>query len=222
MKLSKSKIFAYDFCPLSFKLVYIDGIEKEETPEMIVGNRIHEFFDKFFKHYQEKPWVDLVPEDFSDQELEMVDFFFDVEYKRLFEEVEVFEPMATELFIENSEYRGYIDRIDDLGNDNVRLVEYKTGKSHNISKLKQEMHFYKMLFEQEYPEYNVTEFRVYNPNLKILEDFGVNSRSMTYLMKKIDTLKNAIETNEFPVKCNFNKWFACGLCDLQDISDEMF
>lgn len=223
MKLSKSRIFSFAFCPKQFEWTYIKGYRQPETQAMLVGTRIHEFFDRFFDHYNKvKNWADLIPEDMCSSERDMIYFFFNYEKARLKAGEEIFKPLFREEYVETDEFLGYIDRVDDLGDGNVRLVEYKTGKTQNPSRIKQEMQFYRLLFEAVHPEYKVTQFRIYYPKLQEVVDYPVDSRSMTYLLKRIEKMKKCIEAGEYKVDCNLNKWFACGLCELEDIADEMF
>ncbi len=222
MKLSKSKIFTYAWCPRQFKLIYIDGRKQEETHEMAVGNRLHEFFNDFFDTCEQvENWEDYITDDYSTEEQAMIVEFLNYEVDRYNDAESHFLPLFRELRIENDDYIGFVDRIDLIADNKVRIVEYKTGKKFDSAKMSQELWFYKMLFENVYPEYEVTEFRAYFPRLGEVYDLPITSRARTYLMKRIDKVKAAIESGEFKMDCNEFKWGYCGMCELEEIINEM-
>ena len=88
-----------------------------------------------------------------------------------------FIPLYIEKFIEildekNGIYRnGHFDRLDYIKPGELRLGEYKTGisydisKSYKLTKLRLELYYYKKIIEQlpEFKDYRVTEWMLINP-----------------------------------------------------------
>lgn len=214
-------VFSYDFCPMQYKLQYIDGLESRETQAMLMGTRLHEFFDRFFDYYMEcDNWYTLIPLEFNDLEYEMACNFISYEKER-YKLNEPFEPIFKEIYIETPKYKGTVDRVDDLGNKNVRIVEYKTGTYVDYPKLRQELLFYKRMFELGYPDYTATELRVYYPYHNMVKNLDITKLGLTLLDKKIDKMISVTKSKRFERKCSFQKWAMCGLCKYEEVFPEM-
>lgn len=220
--ITKSMIFSYDFCPVQFYKQYILKERRPPTPAMEVGIRFHEFAERFFGMAYEVPperWINFIPESFTPPEKEMAAYFIGNEYQRYnLLGSEDFMPMACEWWgqSENLKIRGYIDRVDYVNKDEntLRLIEYKTGKRAKFPQVRQELAFYSLLFNDVTEnQYDITHFGIYYPAIKTYKEFPVRKRDVTYVTKKWDKLKNAIEKNEFPEKCNDFKRTICGLCN---------
>lgn len=219
---TKSMIFSYFFCPVQFKKQYIDKIKQKPTYQMMVGTRVHDYYDTFFKNIDKfdiSQWNDTIPDDFNEPEREMAEFFLDFERKRYEElDYELFKPYSTELWCQSEKYhiRGFIDRIDWLNKDEneLMLVEYKTGKSFKAPQLRQELAFYSILFNDVTDnQFNITHTACFNPNARRYEKWPLHKRDLTNTIKKWNKLLIAIENNVYEEKCSDFKRLFCNRCD---------
>lgn len=89
-----------------------------------------------------------------------------------------FIPLYIEKYVEWDDHgvirNGHFDRVDYLGKGKIRLVEYKTGvsydvtKSYKLSKLRFELYWYKEIIEHhpEFAELELQDWMVINPTLE--------------------------------------------------------
>ena len=89
-----------------------------------------------------------------------------------------FVPLYIEKYVEWNDdgiiRNGHFDRLDYLGDNKVRLVEYKTGvsydveKSYKLTKLRFELYWYKEIVEhnEEFKELKLEEWMLVNPTLE--------------------------------------------------------
>lgn len=127
---------------------------------------------------------------------------------------------------------GHFDRVDFIGDKKLRLVEYKTGKSYDITKsykltkLRLELYYYKKIIEQldEFKGYEVIEWMLINPTLEtvFISKFSVLTEKS--LEKAIPMLVADINGKEPPAR-QLN--FYCENCQykkkcLIDVKDNIF
>lgn len=219
--LTKSQIFAFDYCPMQFYKRYIEKVRSPPSTEMLIGTRFHEFAEKFFQFTGEVPvenWELLIPRQFEGIERRMAENFVHYEQDRyIFVDGVDYQPYACEWggTSEDLALRGYIDRIDWVNKDEgtARLVEYKTSKKAKIPQVKQELALYSILFESVCPEYKVENICVYYPYLNCRKEYPLGKREITAVTKKWDKLKAALEKEEFIPNPNEFKCKWCNLCD---------
>jgi len=217
-KIRKSHVMSYDFCPIQFKIKYIDGVKTPETQNMLIGTRVHKLYDDYIiSGLSPEEALSLLPDKYIDIEGEMFEWFIKQEEER--KSVEYCGIFGTELQLDAPVlgFTGTIDRIDwiDENHNEVRLVEYKTGLMKDVT-VRQELWFYKMLFEECYPDNTVTEFRVYYPRHKEIKTWNVKDtkHARSALLKQIDKLRDSIENNTYQYKCSSQKFIRCGLCNM--------
>ena len=219
--LTKSQIFSYDFCPIQYFKQYILKEPQEPTYAMAVGSRIHEYFENFFKYIEEFPrsmWQETIPAEFAPNEKQMCMNFLcreDERYETL--AYDHFIPYSTELWCqsENLMVRGYIDRIDwiDKDENELMIVEYKTGNSFKDVQLRQELAFYSiMLNDVTENQFDITHTACFNPKLNMYVEWELKNRDIVNATKKWDKLKTAIDTLTFNSKCDSFKIDICGRC----------
>lgn len=223
--LTKSQIFSYDYCPMQFYNNYIRKIRQPENLAMQIGTRIHKFTEQFMEVCETLPveqWKKTIPDEFIPLERELAENIISFETARynkyaIDETPELFAPFATELWVssDNLRIRGNIDRIDwvDPTNKKVSIVEIKTGKPKE-SKVIQELAFYKMLFEDQHPEYEVVEYGIYAPNTEEFNFFTPKEREKKLVIKKWDALKQALAKNRFSAPYNEYKCDRCSYCEV--------
>jgi CRISPR/Cas system-associated exonuclease Cas4 (RecB family) len=223
IKITKSMLGTFAFCPYRF---YREYILKEKFPPndaMASGTRMHDFFEWFFDHcFETEPdkWELMIPPEFTPQEAEMCRVFLTKEKERLdglksLGCEDEFVPPYREFHVDlpEDELHGYIDRIDHWNKENKEfvIVEYKTGWGHNVQKLKQELSFYKMIFEKAGLG-TVPMYLVINPKRRVRQYIPASSRGVTSTKKRVAILRDAIENNTFPMECTDDKKKWCLHC----------
>lgn len=219
-------VTSYKFCPNKFYLTYIRGIRQPATPAMTSGTKMHKVFDDFFdKCYGENPerWIELMPMNELDTiEQNQARFFVDQERFRFQELVKAgrerdFYPLQREKRMEskNLDLKGYIDRVDHkVRGKEVTLVEYKTGWGMDLTGLRGELSFYRLLWDdlkgEEYGK--ATQFLLINPKREVYLYMKAYDKSLKAMEKQIEKLRCAIENNDFPRKPFEKKCAACGMC----------
>lgn len=224
IKITKSMLNTYSYCPYRFYREYILKVKYQPSDVMVSGTKLHDFFDWFFDHWEETPpekWELMIPDEFTEKEREQCRVFLRGEKARLEGLmhtgcVDEFVPPFREKHFDlpDKELHGYIDRID-YWNKNTKefvIVEYKTGWGHNITKLKQELAFYKMLFEEKGCG-TIPYYLIINPNRRIREYVKASSRGVTAAKKRVEVLRKAIADNNFPKECSPEKRRYCKHCE---------
>lgn len=173
----------YKNCERNFWYFYndderYDGYgEGSSNPALQRGTDFHNAADKFFEGIH-----DFTPEGFraalpfGDNLHYYYDWFANVEWNR-YQALKVkdyFKPLACELIVEGELTKGHIDRIDQISNTELQIVEYKTGKSYDMSKswaptkMNAEIGFYARLLEEgkHYPDLKIKSWKVINPTLQ--------------------------------------------------------
>jgi len=105
---------------------------------------------------------------------------------------------------------GKFDRIDELENNNLRIIDFKTGKN---KKDNFQLEFYKLLAELNFNN-KVETVSFYYLNSKKIEDFDFSNldkeKTKDKILEKINTIEN---TQEFLPEPNF----LCNYCDFKEI-----
>lgn len=134
-----------------------------------------------------------------------------------------FIPLYIEKFVEipdeeNKIYRnGHFDRMDYISPGKLRLVEYKTGasydvtKSYKLTKLRLELYYYKKIIEQleEFKDYEVVEWMLVNPTTEAVFKSKFSVLTEKVLEESIPRLAKDINADEPPDR-NLN--FYCYRC----------
>ena len=233
MKLSKSKVNSYLKCPLEFKFQYIDEIEVPENKYMALGSDVHLIAEKFTEKFGD---------DISDidnyNELLKIAHELDISYD-LTEHIANLSSFFDEIFLEmnyslfsNEEYlldeknrfSGICDIILVDENDELVVIDYKTGNSSSFSKYRLELCYYKLLVENVYAKRvsRVGVFFTKNGKLRLL-DVSNQDNKRKYLHQNeiddaIDTMhevRNKINNEIFPAR----KQFLCKYCTYKYICD---
>lgn len=225
MRISKSMVTSYKFCPYKFYLTYILKIRQPETPAMASGTKMHRVFDEFFdKCYGVSPenWEKLITEDLDDIEQRQAQFFVDQERFRFRELVKEqrerdFYPIEREKRIESKDLdlKGYIDRVDHkVRGKEVTIVEYKTGYGLDLTGLRGELSFYRILWDSERAEEygKATQFLLINPKRETYLYMKAYDKSLKAMEKQIEKLRCAIDDTDFPRKPFERKCAVCGMC----------
>lgn len=223
--ITKSMLETYRICPWSFKKRYIDKVRTPATPAMEMGTRFHEFAERFFIHFDKlsaNKWFDFVPTSFAPAEQDMARWFLNYERDR-FNSIpfERWMPLKLEDKLRSSaQYlSGIIDRVDwcDPDEKTVTLIEYKTGNSVNASSIRQQGAFYKMLWDEFYPDTTATQIKLINPKIEKEYVFDIKPVSTRAVNEHLAALRDAISCDLFPRDCSIVKYGYCGLCNIEDV-----
>ncbi len=223
--ISKSHISSFSFCPYQYKQVYVDKtVVQEENFAMTTGIRFHQWADVFIRiapDYRPADWEQLIHPDFSEYERPMLEWFIDIERRRLIAcdyDLDLWTPIFSEKTILNETLGigGTIDRLDKFGGGYC-LVEYKTGKSIYKPGLQVEFGFYKYLLnnDPDYNDYPVVMGMVINPRLQRVELMKPSYEKT--ILKYIDKVKDIRNGGEAPRKCSEAKLSMCSCkCSIED------
>lgn len=144
--LSKSKLSAFDFCPLQFKKRYIEKVPQEGAYQLSIGVRVHNLFDQFFDYCDElsvDQWLTLVNDldDFTPFERDMVSWFIKMEQhrRRIYNTIE-YKPIIREVDIYSNflPIHGIPDRVDQI---DPAIVPYMRGEisTRSINRIKKQL-----------------------------------------------------------------------------------
>jgi ATP-dependent helicase/DNAse subunit B len=225
--LSKSMIETYYWCPYKFQMEMIHGGEDlDDNFAVAIGSRFHGFAEWFFDYCAALPperWEEFVPNSFNRDEQEMVLWWVKEERKRYYENPEIFMPIQRELKIEYTEkcLHGIVDRIDwiDKSKNEIAVVEYKTSKSFYQPSINRQLAFYKYIWDNSIRMGNIKYIRYINPRLKIYELIPLPQGAMTRMTNKIEEIRQAIKSQDFPRKCTDVKFIHCGICHPDEVGE---
>lgn len=212
----------YSFCPMKFKLEYLDGNHSGANYMMLQGTRFHEFAEWFFDIHegiQPEQWCELVPSAFTPEEQEWAAWFLQKEYDRYQHDPSLFMPLMREMKIIDDDLclTGTFDRIDRLdSNDTLAIVEYKTGKSFNEESIARQLAFYKLLWDNNIKRGNIRYMRYINPRLQMYKLIPFKSNAVDKVLMDIAKLRRAIREDTFKYSCSPVKHIICHLCDLDE------
>ena len=195
--LSKSKIKCYRQCPFKYKGIYEDGLLISEKPKAFVrGIAIHAALDKLGKG----TLIDI-PE----------------EYKKIVNDVKEINRklkskiILTEEIIYDRErlISGIIDRVDELEDGSLLLLDYKSGNEYQFETYRFELALYSYLYELKYKR-----------RIKYIAIFFVEKNKLVYeelkeediedALDEVDEVDEKIQLGEFKMK----KGFWCSYCEM--------
>jgi RecB family exonuclease len=154
--LSATSLKTYRRCPQQWKLKYVDGLSEEPKPFLNLGSAVHAALEVMFDRRVAAP----AP---LEEMLVAFDEAFDPEAYPTDEErerrradgermVREFHekhaddfrpPLAVEkrldFELEGARFTGYVDRIDKVEGGRIRIVDYKTGGSFDLDRVRTEM-----------------------------------------------------------------------------------
>ncbi|OGG14756.1 hypothetical protein A2773_04035 [Candidatus Gottesmanbacteria bacterium RIFCSPHIGHO2_01_FULL_39_10] len=148
--ISYSQLDSFRLCPLHYKLHYVLHIPPPVSPALSFGASVHNALKDFYMQVnrKEKATKDTllslldknwIKEGYSDKkyELEMkkrgqkyLENYYKDEFNTKIKTLVVEQPFTTSLKLDGRIIKigGKIDRIDDLGNGMIEIIDYKTGR----------------------------------------------------------------------------------------------
>lgn len=258
LKITKSSIGSFGFCHLNYKFGYIDEIAQKVSPAMLKGTIVHDAQEEFWKimkiddalkHIKDpsklqKHFRSLYPEtdkeDIEDLYISMSSYnterFIESHEEETLNE---FIPPGNEITL-NARYTtesgvevhlmGIIDRLF-LENGGYIPMELKTGlwKESAKTRMRKEMAFYKMLFENADPDdiraigldpdIPFTHWGWYFPASNYVYVEKVSKRSETAVKRSFDKLIEAYLEDTFEASYFYKKCIHCGHYDHCEAAD---
>lgn len=220
---SYTQLDAYIRCPLHYKYQYVLKIPTPVTPALAFGDSIHRSLQNFYsgflkdKEIDEKRLLDIYKKNWlpagyasaphqetrkKSGENVLTDYFRKYHKKDL-KVIAIEKPFkiktAPDIYI-----IGKIDRVDNIGNDKIEIIDYKTGKMPKESDLKKslQLSIYAMA---------ATDYGLYNKKLDevllsfyYLEEgkkisFHRSAEELEETKTKITETVSKIRNNEFPL-----------------------
>lgn len=214
-------------------------------PSLLLGQIFHKEMDRFYSRIVIDTMIPLVdtPSELMNYLFSLfspTDDYMCVQYFAWYSKIEAerfiklykekatgiaqrFIPLYIEKFVEykdsvNNIFRnGHFDRVDYIGDDQLRLVEYKTGWSYDVSKsykltrLRLELYWYKTVIENmpEFKNYEVTEWQLINPTTQNIFTSKFSILTERVLESSVPKLIKDINSEEPPDR-NLN--FYCNRC----------
>ncbi|MBY8995986.1 MAG: PD-(D/E)XK nuclease family protein [Candidatus Heimdallarchaeota archaeon] len=134
--LSKTEFVAYLICPFQFYIMKDLNKQTNQSmrydysdyePTLLDGIKKHQWLQEFHQTYGADIQNNAYPRlQESDNKKNWKKKFIDYEIKRFKEKPEFWEPVAVEFFLKSQNYRGKIDRIDQINtHGHCRIVENK-------------------------------------------------------------------------------------------------
>ena len=159
-RLSKSKINDYLQCPRKFRFRYIDEIEVPQNIYFKIGSDVHQIAEDFINIWRRNKSIDVLnilleleaayEGDYKKHCINLAKFFTE---KLVDEEYEVFSAEEY-LMSERYNFSGLADIVLEKDNE-LTVIDYKSGRSHTVKKYVTELCYYKMLIEDIHPEKTV-------------------------------------------------------------------
>lgn len=164
---SISRLNNYNNCEKGYYYTYIDKKEQDENIYTLLGNSVHNILEKYYngeidkldKTEFENDWqkaqlfgIKFMSEKVQNKYLKDIDVFFDTYKKR---EGNFISELGFILQLDEKHYlTGYIDSIEMLDDNNIKIIDYKTSsKFVGKEKLKhagRQLVIYQMAMEQLY------------------------------------------------------------------------
>lgn len=235
MRLSKSKVNDFIKCRRCFKYRYIDEIEQESSDAMQLGIDVHEIAERFVKQ------GGISSEDYRAKLQELADEYdsqYDIDehldnLALFFEDVFQNEKMHYEVFScedylldKEHDFSGLIDLAVRDENDDIIIIDYKTGRTNSIKKYRLELVYYKMLLESKYPNVNIISAGIFFTkegkarflNFVECQDKGAycTQADCDKAIEFLDFVRDEIDNN----RLHPSKQFLCKYCSYQELCEK--
>lgn len=220
-RISKSLVGTFNFCPYKAKLWLNKVPPTDPKPHaMQRGSLIHDVFERFYKklettkireacqtggkrsvkEYFTSVVGDVQPASLDDASHDLK-LFIDWNVKRWQKNADEFMPLHVEekIYLEDEDIVGVIDRVD-VEDGKLRIIDYKSGYlgTKDISKFRFELSLYAHIFERRYNKVPDIWGIYFSGEGKLIQE-PVNPQYWNrWGVKKINKLRHAIETDNFP------------------------
>lgn len=234
MRLSKSKIDTFLQCRRQFRYQYIDNVEQLPNDAMKLGTDVHQIAEDFVKkggiytdNYRET--LQKLADDLnSDYDLKihldnLATFFEDIFQNEQMQ----YEVFCCEEYLYDKEHNfsGLADLVVKDENDDIIIIDYKTGRSGSIKKYRLQLCYYRMLLESKYPNVNIISAGIYftkDGKYKFLNFAEDVDKGAYCTQKDYDATINLLDFVRDEVKhgrLQPNKSFLCRYCSYKALCD---
>lgn len=232
MKLSKSAVNSFLKCRREFKYQYIDERPQTTNEHMQLGLDVHQIAENFVKQggiysddYRQtlQDLADAYNSEFDlDVHLDNLAKFFEDVFHNDDMKYEVF--CAEEyLFDEEHNFSGLCDLVVRDENNDLVIIDYKTGRSGSIKKYRLELTYYKMLLESKYPNVDVISAGIFFTkdgktrfiNFVETQDKGafVTQKDYQASLDLLDFIREEVDAGRlYP-----NRQYLCKYCSYYDV-----
>ena len=215
MSFSFSSLSAYNTCPFSYKLAYIDKIKPVRSAALVKGSNVHSILEKFPDFIASKEFKfneNLIVSNFLNSEIG--NYFKDVLLNK--KTVREFKFGLTKNFendtFKDSFFHGIIDLIF-FENDELNLCDYKTGKFKENQDFSQLLTY--SLFFKNYDKikinYLYVEHNKVNSKVVTKEDI---EKTQDFIIKTTDII---LQDKTFKRNCGKH----CAWCQFSEKCDEI-
>lgn len=239
---SVSQIKTYQLCPKKYYYSYICRLPQEPKHFFSFGTTMHQVFELLMPlfeegtqsrediimqglhllsmHWRSLGYQSVVQErEYFQKALRGIEDFVDTEIKRRKEGI-TNESQEEEFIVEVGEKKypilGYIDRIDNLKDNNLTIIDYKTSKSMPyMSQIREDLQLYTYALatkqiKGKYPKSMALWFVIHNRIAQVEFKEEVMNKVEEQLIEGIEQ----IESNNFEATPSY---FGCTYCDFKDI-----
>lgn len=234
MRLSKSKIDTFLQCRRQFRYQYIDNVEQLPNDAMKLGTDVHQIAEDFVKKggiYTEdyRETLQKLSDDLnSDYDLKIHLDNLAVFFEDVFQNEQMqYEVFCCEEYLYDKEHNfsGLADLVVKDENDDIIIIDYKTGRSGSIKKYRLQLCYYRMLLESKYPNVNIISAGIYftkDGKYKFLNFAEDVDKGAYCTQKDYDATINLLDFVRDEVKhgrLQPNKSFLCRYCSYKALCD---
>ena len=128
---------------------------------------------------------------------------------------------AVEAIIDNILRTGHFDRIDRISDNELQIIEYKTGKSYDptnsvkLSNINSELEWYRSIIVNmpEFKQFNIVSYKLINPTLEIVFEKKFNILTKYAVNKMLLNIENIRSGKKKPIK---KIGYICDWCEFKD------
>ncbi|MBN1872284.1 MAG: ATP-dependent helicase [Candidatus Omnitrophica bacterium] len=223
---SFTQIESYMSCPLKYKYSFVDIIPRRQKPYFSLGTVMHEVLRQFYGFVQQGVPVD------SEKLLEIYENcwlssgYNSKKEERLYKargrkelmefykinKADLIRPLYLEkkftIELGGRPFKGYIDRIDELEDGKVEIIDYKTGKSEKESTIQLDLY---AIAAAEKLGLDVGKLSFYYISTNKKRTFARSFEDLEKTKSKVSDVISKIESGEFQPKLSY----MCKFCDYQ-------
>ena len=211
MKFSHSRVETFKICPFKYFLSYVQNLDTfpSDDPQdaLILGTCMHECIEKGLD-----VGISMYKKSFNCMgNLHYVEI---EKFKKLAPQVDNFinrDMCEFEYLLENDHFKGYIDCVEHLDDNHVKIYDFKYSNNVENYKKSDQLHLYKKYYEELNPSVKVVELAyIMIPKIQIRQKKSENIVNFYHRLdeelekakvKKIIVEYDENKTNEFLIDC---------------------
>lgn len=232
--ISRNKIELFNQCGLKFDLKYIrkeDGlVDTDDNQSTLFGSLVHNVLEEYFKDEKNNNLLDIYKEQFQKSEVKdqvlfskglamLTDYVSPLKGRKI-----LGLELPFEMYLDNGvPVRGIIDRIDEVSEDEVEIMDYKTGfYALTEEELRSDIQLgiYELVVRNLYPKYKKVKLTLNYLNYGMVSIYKTKEEIAAlsdYLIISYNRIQEAIEKKE-ELLPRINKF--CGFCEYKNKCSE--